>query len=50
MKKPHKKTADRPQTLRIRDLASVRGGENGVIHMQVAAGGLPRDNGVIHMG
>jgi len=52
MKKPHKKTADRPQALRIRDLATVRGGDNGLLHMDAIVGGgkvIADENGVIHM-
>ncbi len=48
MKKNRQKTVNRTHTLQPQDLASARGGENGVIHMQVVAG-MSRDNGVLHM-
>jgi hypothetical protein len=42
-------TAVRLHGLQARDLAQVRGGDNGVLHMQVVGGPAPNDNGVIHM-
>jgi hypothetical protein len=48
MKKPRQKTARSPQ-LQAQDLASVRGGDNGVIHGNATVGGGigAHDNGVI---
>ena len=48
MKKQRQKTSSAPRGLGARDLAAVRGGENGVIHMQTIAV-APRENGVIHL-
>ena len=50
MKRNDKKLSRRPRSLQARDLAAVRGGDNGLLHMDViVGGGLPNDNGVIHM-
>jgi hypothetical protein len=48
MKKNRQKTGDRSLSLRARDLASVRGGQDGVLHDQAIGGGVsPHDDGVI---
>jgi len=51
MKKNREKPARQTRTLQAPDLAAVRGGDNGVIHIEVVGGGKPiaDDNGVIHM-
>jgi len=50
MKKNRQKTGNQTRSLRAHDLVSVRGGDNGVIHLDVTVGGgAPRDNGVIHL-
>lgn len=52
MKKPGQKTPCRMQRLQPQDLAAVRGGDNGTLHMDTTIGGggaAPSDNGVIHM-
>lgn len=50
MKKPAQKTIRRMRSVQVHDLASVSGGDNGVIHMETLTGGAsPDDNGVIHI-
>ena len=50
MKKHHEKRGNRPQSLSAQDRASVRGGQDGVIHAQITVGGGigAHDNGVIN--
>lgn len=50
MKKQRGNTADRRLNLQARDLASVRGGDGGVIHANAIVGGgiSPHDDGVVH--
>ncbi len=48
--KQKQKPARRTPILSVQEFAAVRGGENGVIHLDaIVGGGSPRDNGVIHM-
>jgi hypothetical protein len=51
MKKLPAKTRARSHQLQSRDLAAVRGGDNGAIVAQVivVVGVTPQDNGVIHL-
>ncbi|HEX3763809.1 MAG TPA: serine hydrolase [Kofleriaceae bacterium] len=51
MKKSRQRTESRPRSLQSQDLASIRGGDNGVLHMQLVPAGppVPNDNGVLHM-
>ncbi len=50
MKQHHRKPDKRTRTLQVQDLAAVRGGDNGVIHLDVIVGGgvSPHDDGVVH--
>ena len=49
MKKPSQKPRARSLELAAQDLAAIRGGDNGVIHMEhIGTGPLPADNGVVH--
>ncbi len=56
MTRNRKKRSDNPRivgrTLQPRDLAAARGGDNGVIHVEVIGEGSvsTNDNGVLHMG
>ena len=51
MKKNRQKTGDRTPTLQAQDLAAVRGGDNGTIHVDVEVVGKATadENGVIHL-
>ena len=50
MQRNRPKQAPQTRTLRPQDLASVRGGTNGVINMDaIVGGGVARDNGVIQL-
>jgi len=51
MKKSHQKPARQTRALQPQDLAAVRGGDNGTIHVNVVGGGkvIADDNGVLHM-
>ena len=52
MKKNHQQPVRQTRTLQAQDLASVRGGDNGVLHMDAIVGGgkvIANENGVLHM-
>jgi len=52
MKKPRQETNHRAHSLLPQDLASVRGGDGGVLHGNAIVGGgkvIVDDNGVLHM-
>jgi hypothetical protein len=50
MKKNRQNTGNQTRSLQAQDLSAVRGGDNGVIHMQaIVGGGRANDNGVIQI-